>query len=230
MKKLSDEALSTLEFQLADGYRYLVVKEDKERLLRMAYPSVKQQRDARIEQHKYLCELGKEKGLKTRRQVERENKTELDLIKKELKELEKSKKVIEREFFQFQAEHMPEEEEPDSEEFIEKMVAANAGMAEVNESINELIRSELEIMEYCIQELTTQHLIQRLAQVSWEYKTDEVDESGEVWLPLWETWEDFETDNNQMVQLILGETRTWMMGGTPFFAKQPSPPAGVSDT
>lgn len=231
MKKLSNEALSDLEFLLADGYRYLVVKEDKERLLRMKYPSVAQQRNARIAQHKYLSELGKEKGLKTRRQVERENKEELDLIKKELRKLDDQKKIVEREFFEFQANNMPAEEDEDNEEFVKKLTAATAGMADVNERIQLTVQSELEIMEYCIQELTTQHLIQRLAQVSWEYTDGELDaNSEEVWRPLWETWDEFENDNNQIVQLILGETRTWLMGGTPFFARPPSQPDGVSDT
>ncbi len=230
MQKLSDEALLTLEWQLADGYRYMVLKEDKERVLRMKYPSVSQQRFARIEQHKFLSEISKVKGLKTRRQVERENKSELDLIKKELRQYEDARLKAERQFFKFQAENLPKEEDEDDEELLFKMREVSMEMAEVQELINETISRQLEILEMCVQELATQHLLERMAQVSWEYNTGEEDDDGEVWLPLWKDWEEFENDNDQIVQLLLGETRTWVMGGTPFFAQQPSPPAGVSDT
>ena len=112
----------------------------------------------------------------------------------------------------------------DSEAFEAELRIKTESLQEAIDEITLLDASKREIVSFCAEELAIQHYVERLTQMCWEMKTDD------DWEPVWASWELFENDHNQLVQLLVSEARKWTMGGVPFFALLPSQVDGGSDT
>lgn len=246
MRKLTNEDLWQLESVIDDGVRYLFIRdgEDTIRHFRMLYPNRAQLRAARLEQHKYKSSLGSQAGLKTRRVLEKENQKELKEIEVDIRTLRKKLEKTQREFTESDLPNIPDAEE-DPEGYAERLIETTEGIQDVNEQLTRLLASKAEILSFCIEELAIQHFLERLTQICWERVADSPEGAepsaegvepsvegeekvveGDNWQAVWESWEAFDTDNNQIVQMLVGETQNWVLGGVPFFAQQPSMLAG----
>jgi hypothetical protein len=234
---LTNDELWQLESIIDDGVRYLFNRETSTRHYRMLYPSRAQLRGARLAQHVYKSSIGSQEGMKTRRVVERENAQELKVIDGEMRVLRKRLEKLQREFTERDLPTLPDVEDA-PEEFEKQLVEMTEEMQDVTEQKALLDAAKYEILSFCIEELAMQHLIERLTQVCWEQVVEpsEPQEEGENvvesdnWGPVWNSWEEFDSDNNQIVQMLVGETQRWVFGGVPFFALQPSPLVGGIDT
>jgi hypothetical protein len=218
MRKLSNDELWQLESVIDDGVRYLFIRDNEEstRHFRMLYPSRAQLRAARLEQHKYKSSLGGLEGMKTRREVERENAKVLKEIDAEKRVLRKKLEKAQRDFAGDKLIDLPDGEE-DPEGFKEKLIEVTEGIQDVNEDMTVLEQSRAEILSFCIEELSLQHFLERLTQACWEKVVED-----DNWELVWESWDDFDNDNSQITQMLVGETQMWVLGGVPFFAQQPS--------
>ncbi len=227
MKTLTNDELWRLESVLDDGILFLFLREEGEeesiRYLRMQFPNKIQDRHAKLEEFKYKSLIGTEPGIKSRRALEKENKAVLKEINAEMNDLRRQLERFQHEFVENILPDLPSAEE-DPEAFEKEANEKTIALQEATAAVTELDATKRELMSFCSEELATQHYVERLTQMCWEQVTDD------GWEPIWNTWEEYENDRNQLVQLLTGQTRLWIMSGVPFFASQPSRPSGGSDT
>ena len=211
MRRLNDEQLAGLERIVEDGKRYLVLRtpDDVERVYRMHYPSYEEKQAAALEQHKYRSQLGKDKDLKTRRQIEREYAADLKALRKELSGYRRELERMQVEFIEnevAQGDFPDAEEQPD--EFQKAIEKRSKALAEIQDSVV-LVNSQIDsILSYSIEALAARHMIAHLTQKCWECTDD-----GDDWHPVWASWDAYASDQSVLAQRLLLETRLWLEGG-----------------
>ena len=221
MTELTEQQLWDLERIVDDNIRYLVLREDEdiEQIYRMIFPSFAARQEATIEKHLYRSQLRAKKGLKTRWQLEKENKAELSELRDELRGYQRELEEQEKLFIDDGLAGSIPDGEVDPDGFRKAIDERTKDIVDIQAKLMGAGRFINQALSVCVEELAEQHYIARLTQLCWECK-------DEQWGLIWETWDDYLNDQRPLSQYLLTETRLWLQGGVPPFGNSPSQPPG----